>query len=356
MARNKQEGPLERRNKTQSERDLIASAREAEMSGLGIAAGAMILGAVLPQPSSASDHREEWVNPPATVADEHVRIPATEEASVVKSAAAEIHQFAVAAPAEPADASGHVISDSTAVTPALGDHTDYAHEPLPSQSGPAPIEGRDSSVPTHAVSESSASEPGASSFTTQDAAAADHALTEISSTFSEAVSHAVDAVSGSLGDAVGLINNAASSVSQALTGALGNLSSTIGDLVHTLNAPFEAALDSPVDSILHDPALNVLDQLHGSGSLAAVTDSATAMLGSISTAAFGGSSQQSSDGVIAETLGPSSDIGEMHSSAASFGELTQSVHIGFAGQPLGHTIEPHDISTHGSGSILHGFV
>lgn len=359
MARSRQnnESSIDRRSAIQSGRDLAMSNRATEVGGLGVAAGAMILGALLPHRSAASDNLHHQVpdaldpvqSEPAatsvTAGNSHPRISAEHNDHLAKTAAP-----------DQAAASGHGGSAFAAIVPAA-EQADHRHGSLETQPDAGSPDTHEGGASAHAVGGSLAAGLGTA---THDAVVANHAAPDMSSSISGSVSHTFDAVSGTLADAVSLINEAASSVSQSVTGAWANLSATIGDLAHSLSDPLDAALHNPIDSILHNPVPNVLDEFHVLGSPAASVElpsPAMALLGSIPASLLGGAPHQAaSDGVLAETFGSSGTSTEMHPSIASFGDLAQPIHVGFAGQPFDHVIDAHAISTHGLGSILHGFV
>lgn len=343
--------PMDRRTKIQNERDLVAANRAAEAAGLGTAAGTMILGALLPHQSAAAhDRQHETPGPLAPSEREHAPMMVDDQAL---NAAGQHHPPAAIAAIE----QNGIASQENAIAPIA------PSEPLggysASEMSAAPESVEDSRILTHGASGSATPSLDNEG---REAVTANHPFTNGSS-LSATVSHMFETVSGTAADITDAIHGVASSVAQTVTASLGNLSAAITDLTHSISDPLNFNADNQFDPILNNPALNSLGNLHLTGPVNVSSESspvaspALALLQSLSPAVLGAPAHQvASDGVMAEAFGPTNGIAEMHPSVTSFGDLAQPIHVGFAGQPLGHMIDPHDISTHGLGSILHGFV
>jgi len=338
MARDIQEGAesMDRRSRNQSERELAASNRAAEAAAMGTVAGSMILGVLSPHQASAKNdglHHDPGV-PAANDQGQHrAEFPTDADQNAMPAPGAPSHAFS-----SQGESAASRQGEGAAINPSV--EVDSSHRVAGQAEG---VDG------THAGSVSLSSEP---SLTGHHATGGEDALAGASPA---PMAGLFDAVTSGLENIGAAIDDAVSSVTQSLTATLGNLSATITDLTHSLANPLGFGIDNPVEHFLNNPALASAGDLLFTNPVDLASENsavspALALLESLPPAILG-----APNGGLEQSYGSPDTFSAMHSSIASFGDLSQPIHIGFAGQPIGHMADAHDFGTHGTGSILHGF-
>lgn len=327
MARDIHEG--DRRNRNQGDRELAASNRAAEAAALGTVAGSMILGILSPHQSNAkNDGLHQGPGFPA----------ANDEGQHNTEFPGNADQNAILAPGVPPHV-GPGQGEGAALIPLV--ETDSGHRFDTGQ-----VESVDG---THAESGFLSPDPGHAG---HHAIAGNDALADASPA---PVASLFDAVINGLDNLGAAIDGAVTSVTQSLTATLDNFSATIADLTHSLGNPLSLGIDNPVELILSNPSIASAGDLQFANladlaSEVSAVSPALALLESLPPAILG-----APNGGFEQSYGSPDTFSAMHSSIASFGDLSQPIHIGFAGQPIGQMSDAHDFGTHGTGSILHGF-
>lgn len=339
MARDIQEGAesMDRRSRSQSERELAASNRAAEAAAMGTVAGSMILGVLSPHQASAkNDGLQHGPDIPAANDQGQHRgeFPADADQNATPAPGAPSHAFS----GQGENAASRQGEDA-AMVPSV--EVDSGHR---FDTGQADRAGG-----THAESGFRSSEPGHGG---HHAIAGNDAHADASPT---PVAGLFDAVTNGFENLGVAIDDAVSSVTQSLTATFGDLSATVADLTYSLANPLGFGIDNPVEHFLNNPALaspgdlQFANPVDLASEISAVSP-ALALLESLPPAILG-----APNGGLEQSYGSPDTFSTMHSSIASFGDLSQPIHVGFAGQPIGHMPDAHDFGTHGTGSILHGF-
>lgn len=339
MARDIQEGAesMDRRSRNQSERELAASNRAAEAAAMGTIAGSMILGLLSPHQASAKNdglHHDPGV-PAANEQGQHrAEFPADADQNAMPAPGAPSHAFS-----SQGESAASRQDEGAAMVPSV--EVDSGHR---FDTGQA-----DRVVGTHAESGFLSSEP---SYAGHHAIAGNDAVADASPA---SVAGLFDTVTNGFENLGVAIDDAVSSVTQSLTATFGNLSATFADLTHSLANPLGFGIDNPVEHFLNNPTLASPGDLLFTNPVDLASESsavspALTLLDSLPPAILG-----APNGGLEQNYGSPDTFSSMHSSIGSFGDLSQPIHIGFAGQPIGHMPDAHDFGTHGTGSILHGF-
>lgn len=333
---------MTRQNRIRTEREAAAASRAAEATAFGTAAASVILGATLPHQAGAREagtHQNPDVSAPGI--HDGGNVPAEPQ-----------YGERPAAPPAIVDQHGAHVSDTiseVARTDSEMGRTDEASltagDWTHASSGAA--SGGDVG-PFHAAN-TDYSTPGFHSTVPGRGGAAHEGLSQ-PSVITDGATHALDAMTGTLWHIGDAIDGVLSSVTQTLTESLGNLSATISELTHSLGNPFGLLADNPVESILHDASFGPQDFAFILSSDAADMAPASPALAAISS--LPGNILGVPDGGMEQTFGAPETL--YHPSLDSFGELP--LHVGFVGQALTPMADTHDLGTHGTGSLLHGFI
>jgi hypothetical protein len=336
---------MTRRNRIQNERDTAAANRAVEATALGTVAGSMILGALLPHRSDAKEavpHRGQ--DGTISVADEHgspfaaghhdaaapgLSAPATHGHSDMTGAVSSID-----APARGSEDGGRLDNGSSMHLPSGASPSDGA-----AQSWAAPGILHTGALPDD-----------------QHGDVAPHAVLSETSPMGTAMAEAWEMVNGTLFHVGDVIDTALSSVSHSLTESFASLSTTISGITQSLANPLGIGVENPVEAILHNATLDARHDMSfvhlADGQPDAISPATPLAL----LASLPGNVLGAPDGGMDQTFGAPETLTGMHPSIASFGDLSNPIHVSFAGQGLTHLADGHDLSTHGTGSLFHGLV
>ena len=319
----------ERRGSSAIDRN-IASNAEAVAAGMSVAAGSLILGALLPHRADAKNQADL----PAGKTDPH-----PDAASHFVS--------------QGDDAPPHVgqSAPTPAANPGTIDPTHATDQSVQPHPDAMPVHQTDGQTGADAFASAAATVTDASHSVADDAhyaaATADQTTTiAASETASQWHADSIDPAVTLLGQITATVYDATAAISNSLAGTTEHLITTVGNLTHAISETFRGSdgqlPGGGVDSLLQNVGQAGID--------------ATASLGGTTHSAVASPVTPAATNLAADAGHTADSAVDVFSRAMTLREDFHAVHIGFIGQSMANTVDATDISTHALGSILHGYV